>query len=179
MKNRKNTFALAIVALILILGVGYAVVSSQTLTINGNATAKTETLKVVYDGNNGSSGANVTTLSAANGSTAATFAIENMVLNTAEYAEFEIVNNETDVNATIKVPTSAQFTNSNSTYFDAKLYYKGQGESDYTEWTTDKTLAHGDTAKIKVVVTLKATPVTSAQSSTTISVTYTAEPVAS
>ena len=177
MKNRKNTFALAIVALILILGVGYAVVSTQTLTINGEAAAKSETLKVVYDGVNTSSGANVTTLTAANGSTSATFAIEDMVLNTAEYAEFEIINNETDVNATVHAPTSAEFTNSNSTYFDAKIYYKGAGDADYVEWTADKTLAAGATAKIKVVVTLKATPVTNAQSSTTISVTYTADPI--
>ena len=33
LKNKKNMFALAIVALILVLGVGYAVVSSTTLTI--------------------------------------------------------------------------------------------------------------------------------------------------
>lgn len=172
MKNRKNMFALAIVALILILGVGYAVVSATQLTINGSGAAATSELKVVYDGVNTSSGARVTTLSAADDSKAATFEIENMVLNTEEYAEFEIKNKETDVNATVKVPTAAQFTNSNSEYFEAKLYYND------TEWTTDKTLNANATAKIKVVVKLIKTPVTSANSSTTISVTYDAEPVA-
>lgn len=172
MKNKKNMFTLAIVALILILGVGYAVVSATQLTINGSGEAETSVLKVVYDGVNTSSGAKVTTLTAADDSKAATFAVENMVLNTVEYAEFEIKNKESDVNATIKVPTAAQFTNSNSEYFETKIYYND------IEWTTDQTLNANATAKIKVTVKLIKTPVESANSSTTISVTYDAQPAA-
>ena len=105
MKKRKNMYILAIVALILVLGVGYAVVSTVTLTISGSGAAATEDLKVVYDGVNTSSSAKVTTLTAEDNSTSATFVVENMVYGEEEYAEFEIKNKETDVNATVAVPT--------------------------------------------------------------------------
>ena len=173
MKKKKNIFAFAIVALILVLGVGYAVVSSVTLTINGSAAVADSDLKVVYDGVNTSSGANVTSLTAADDSKQATFAVENMVLNGSEYAEFEIKNKETDVNASVAVPT---VTNSKSNFFGVKVYYKGADDADFTEWTEAKTLAAQATAKVKVVVTLNATPVQSADSSTTITVSYVASP---
>lgn len=169
MKNRKNVFVLAIVALILVLGVGYATITATSLTINGNATAKDQALKVVYDGINTKSSNNVTQ-TAADNATAATFSVSEMVMNTEEYAEFEIKNKD-QVTATVKVPSSTQFTNSNSEYFDVKLYYND------TEWTTDQTLAPNATAKIKVVVSLKKEPDTSAHSTTSVSVTYDAEPV--
>ena len=170
MKNRRNRFLLAIVAFILVLGVGYAVVSSVQLTIDGSGTAATEELKVVYDGVNTSSGTKVTALTATDGSKAASFTVGDMVLNTEEYAEFEIKNKESDVNATIVKPTTVQFTNSNSEYFEVKLYYNN------VEWTTNQTLNAQATAKIKVTVKLIKTPVSSSDSSTTISVTYDAQP---
>ena len=175
MKKRKNIFITAIIALILILGVGYAVVSNSTLIINGTASVADSELKVVYDGVNTSSGAKVKTLTAADDSKTATFSVEGMLLNDSEYAEFEIKNKETDVNASIAVPT---LTNSKSTFFEAKVYYKGSGDADYAEWTEAKTLAAQATAKVKVVVTLKQTPVQSADSTTTISVSYVASPAA-
>lgn len=169
MKKRKNVFALAIVALILVLGIGYAVVSSVTLTIDGTGKAATQDLKVVYDGVNTKSGNNVTELAAEDDSKAATFKVENMVLNTEEYAEFEIKNKEEDVNATVKVPT---VTNSKSEFFQVKVYYGG------TEWIADQTLNAGATAKVKVVVKLIKTPVQETDSTTTISVSYDAQPAA-
>ena len=169
MKNKKKMYILAIVALILVLGVGYAVVSNVTLTINGSGTAATNDLKVVFDGVKTNSGANVTEQIAADDSTTASFTVENMVLNTAEYAEFEIKNKETDVNASIAIPT---VTNSNSTYFDVKVYYGN------TEWTAAQTLNAQATAKVKVVVTLKKTPIQSTDSSTTITVSFVASPAA-
>ena len=168
MKNRKNLFVLAIVALILVLGVGYAVVSSTTLTINGTGTAKQNELNVVYDGVNTNS-SRVTAISAPDGSKDATFTITDMVKDAVEYAEFEIKNKETDVDATINFPTTN--TNSNSSFFQYKLFYND------TEWTSGtKTLAAQGTAKIKVQVTLTGNPVSSADSTTTITVSYTAEP---
>ena len=169
MKNRRNMFALAIVALILVLGVGYAVVSSVTLTISGSGTAASEDLKVVYDGVNTSSGAKVTALTAIDDSTTASFTVSDMVLNDPQYAEFEIKNKETDVNASVLVP-SVVYTNTE--YFSVVVYY---GNS---EWTSAQTLNAQGTAKVKVVVTLIKTPVVEANSSTTISISYDAEPVA-
>lgn len=168
MKKRKNMYILAIVALILVLGVGYAVVSSVTLTINGTAAAATNDLKVVYDGVNTNSGVKVTAQTADNNSKEATFTVEGMVLGTEEYATFEIKNKETDVNASIAIPT---VTVSNSDYFDAKVYY------DDSLWSSAKTLNAQGTAVVKVVVSLKNTPVTEAQSSTNITVSFVASPV--
>lgn len=174
MKNNKNVLILAVVVLILVLGVGYAVVTSTTLTINGTGTAKENELKVVYTGsNNGSS--NVTAISAADDSKNATFTITNMLLNTEEYAEFQIKNKETDVDASIAFPNVN--TNSNTDFFEHKLYY--DDGSGYTEWTSGaKDLSAQATAKIKVVVKLKGNPVSSEDSSTTINVSYTASPKA-
>jgi hypothetical protein len=162
-------FALAIVALILVLGVGYAVVSSVTLTIEGTGAAKSEKLKVVYDGVNTNSGAKVTAQTAADDSKAATFTVEDMVLNEAQYAEFEIKNKETDVNATVKVPTVSW---TNTDYFSVVVQYDG------TDWTADQTLNAQATAKVKVIVTLIKTPVVEANNSTTINISYDAEPIA-
>ncbi len=177
MKNRKNMFILAIVALVLVLGVGYALVSSTTLTINNaTASAADSTLKVVYDGNNSATTTKLTTVTAADDSTSATFTITGMVLNEEIPVEFEIKNKETDVNANVNYPTT--FTNSNATNFDAKLYYKSCALADsctYSEWTSGaKTLNAQAVATLKVVVKLKQTPVTNEQSSTTINVSYTA-----
>ena len=175
MKNRKSIFALAIVALVLVLGVGYAVVSSQTLTINNaSASAGDTTLKVVYDGVNSGVTEKVTAITSADNSTNATFTIQNMVLNETVSTEFEIKNKETDVNASIAVPT---ITNSKSTYFEVKVYYQPSSGS-YAEWTGAQTLNAQATAKVRVDVKLIATPITSADSTTTIGVSYVASPAA-
>jgi hypothetical protein len=175
MKNRKSLFALAIVALVLVLGVGYAVVSSQTLKIeNATASAGDTTLKVVYDGVNSGVTGKVTAITSADDSTTATFKIENMVLNETVAAEFEIKNKESDVNASIAVPT---VTNSKSAYFDVKVYYQ-ESSGSYAEWTTAHTLNAQATAKVKVEVTLKATPINAGDDETTITVTYVASPAA-
>ena len=175
MKNRKSILALAIVALVLVLGVGYAVVSSQTLTINNaTATAQDTTLKVVYDGVNSGVTGKVTAISSEDDSTSATFTIEGLVLNETVSAEFEIKNKETDVNASVAVPT---ITNTKSNFFQVKVYYQEAGGS-YTEWTAAHTLNAGATAKVKVEVTLIKTPVQTDDSTTTINVSYEASPIA-
>ena len=173
MKNRKSIFALAIVALVLVLGVGYAVVSSQTLTINNaQASAADSTLKVVYDGTNSGVTGKVTAISSPDDATNATFTITGMVLNETVSAEFEIKNKETDVNASIAKPT---VTNSKSSFFEVKVYYQPSGGS-YAEWTGAQTLNAQATAKVRVDVKLIATPVQSDDSTTTIGVSYVASP---
>lgn len=184
MKNRKNMFVLAIVALILVLGVGYAVVSQTTLTITGSGTAKTETLKVVYDGvnsgtTNGATG-KVTSITNPDGTTAATFEITDMALNETVSMSFEIENRESDVNATINFPTITQ--NTKSDYFSVAFEYKDSaisGSGTQAAWASGtKTLAHGAKATIVVKVTMTNTPITSTDSSTNITISFTADPVA-
>ncbi len=174
MKNRKSILALAVVALVLVLGVGYAVVSSQTLTItNATATAQDTTLKVVYDGVNYGVTGKITAITSADDSTSATFTVTGLVLHETVSAEFEIKNKETDVNASIAVPT---IENTNSNYFEVKVYYQ-PSDGSYAEWTGAQTLNAQATAKVKVEVTLKRTPVTSAESTSTINISYVASPI--
>ena len=177
MKNKKNVYVLAIVAMILMLGVGYAVVSQVTLNIVGNATAKTEELKVHYDGVNSGTNDNVISISSPDGSKDATFDITDMVYNTPIELEFEIESEESDLNATIGYPT---ITNTKDGFFTVALQYKAgakSSEASYSSWTEgSKTLAPGAKATIKVIVTLSNTPIEAADSTTHIELSFTATP---
>ncbi len=184
MKNRKNFLILAIVTLVLVLGVGYAVVSSVTLTITGTGASKTEDLKVVYDGvNSGTTNGDVnkvTAISSPDDSIAATFTLTDMVLSTPAELEFEIQNKETDVNATLSLPSVTQNTKSN--FFGVTFAYKAGARSasgNFSDWTSGtKTLAAGEKATIKVIVSLTNTPIQESDSSTSISVSINAAPAA-
>ena len=184
MRNRKKMLVLAIVALVLVLGVGYAVVSQVTLTITGTAATKTQDLKVVYDGvNSGTTNGDtnkVTAISSPDDSIAATFTLTDMVLNTPAELEFEIENKEDDVNATLSLPTITQ--NSKSGFFSISFAYKDSarsGSGTYSAWTSGtKTLAHGAKATVKVIVTLTNTPIQETDSSTNITVSINAAPAA-
>ena len=177
MKNKKNVYVLAIVAMILMLGVGYAVVSQVSLNIAGNASAKTEELKVHYDGVNSGTTANVIAISSPDESRTATFDITDMVYNTPIELEFEIESEESDLNATISYP---EITNTKSSFFSVSLEYKAGAKSSaetYSAWTSGtKTLAAGAKATIKVIVTLSHTPIEVADSTTHIEISYTATP---
>ena len=183
MKNKRNVLLLAIVALILVLGVGYAVVSQVTLNITGTGASKTEDLKVTFDGVNSgtTNGATnkVTAISSLDNSIEATFTLTDMVLNTPAELEFEIENKESDVNATLALPT---ITNSKSSFFSVTVAYKDSamsGSGSYSAWTSGtKTLAHGAKATVKVIVTLTNTPIESNDSTTNIGVTINATPAA-
>lgn len=161
MKSKKSRLVLAIVALILVLGVGYATISGVTLSITGNATAKDVDLKVVFDGNNNVSDGTKVTATADDDSTTGTITVTDLELDETVYATYEIKNKD-EVNASIAVPT----VSGGNDYFDVKVYYDG------TEWTAAQTLNSGATATVKVEVKLKSAPVTVAQSSTTISVSF-------
>ena len=49
MRNKKSLLSLGLLALVLVLGVGYAVVSSQELTIGGTAETVDSTIAVFFD----------------------------------------------------------------------------------------------------------------------------------
>ena len=82
MKNKKSLLGLGLFALILVLGVGYAVVSSVNLTFGGSATAKEADLKVdiarVVDTKTGSATVEHSLTAC---STEDTFTITDMALN--------------------------------------------------------------------------------------------------
>ena len=164
MKNRKKMITTALIVLVLLLGVGYATVSSVSLNINGTSKAETKELQVFYDGTNSGTSDKVTAISSPVNTRAATFTVENMTLNETVTMTFEVKNYETDVNATLAAPSVTQNTN-----------------RDYFQVTTscDKTtLNAGDTATITVNVKLIKTPVTDEAGSTTVTVAMAASPVA-
>lgn len=154
----------ALIVLVLLLGVGYATVSSVNLNINGTANAETKELQVFYDGVNSGTSDKVTAISSPDKERTATFTVENMTLDETVTMTFEVKNYETDVNATLAAPSVTQNTN-----------------RDYFQVTTscDKTtLNAGDTATITVNVKLIKTPVTAEAGSTTVTVGMAASPVA-
>ena len=164
MKNRKKMITTALIVLVLLLGVGYATVSSVSLNINGTSKAETKELQVFYDGTNSGTSAKVTAISSPENTRAATFTVENMTLNETVTMTFEVKNYETDVNATLAAPSVTQNT-----------------KQEYFQVTTscDKTtLNAGDTATITVNVKLIKTPVTDEAGSTTVTVAMAASPVA-
>ena len=164
MKNRKKMITTALIVLVLLLGVGYATVSSVSLNINGTAKAGSKELQVFYDGTNSGTSAKVTAISSPANTRAATFTVENMTLNETVTMTFEVKNYETDVNATLAAPNVTENT-----------------KSEYFQVTTscDKTtLNAGETATITVNVKLIKTPVTEEAGSTTVTVEMAASPVA-
>ena len=164
MKNRKKMITTALIVLVLLLGVGYATVSSVSLNINGTSKAETKELQVFYDGTNSGTSAKVTAISSPVNTRAATFTVENMTLNETVTMTFEVKNYETDVNATLAAPSVTQ--NTNEEYFQVTT-------------SCDKTtLNAGDTATITVNVKLIKTPVTDEAGSTTVTVAMAASPVA-
>ena len=164
MKNRKKMITTALIVLVLLLGVGYATVSSVSLNINGTANAETKELQVFYDGVNSGTSDKVTAISSPDKERTATFTVENMTLNETVTMTFEVKNYETDVKATLAAPSVTQ--NANRDYFQVTT-------------SCDKTtLNAGDTATITVNVKLIKTPVTAEAGSTTVTVGMAASPVA-
>lgn len=164
MKNRKKMITTALIVLVLLLGVGYATVSSVRLNINGTSKAETKELQVFYDGTNSGTSAKVTAISSPENTRAASFTVENMTLNETVTMTFEVKNYETDVNATLAAPSVTQNT-----------------KQEYFQVTTscDKTtLNAGETATITVNVKLIKTPVSEEAGSTTVTVEMAASPVA-
>ena len=164
MKNRKKMITTALIVLVLLLGVGYATVSSVSLNINGTAKAESKELQVFYDGVNSGTSDKVTAISSPEKERTATFTVENMTLNETVTMTFEVKNYETDVNATLAAPSVTQNT-----------------KSEYFQVTTscDKTtLNAGETATITVNVKLIKTPVSEEAGSTTVTVTMAASPIA-
>ena len=167
MKNKKSLLGLGLFALILVLGVGYAVVSNVTLEFGGKATVGDADLKVdiasVVDEKTGS--ATVThTLVAPTHAKKDTFTISGMSLNETVTMTYTIDSHETDVEATIAEKVT--LTNDNETYFDA--------EYEITDANVGPT---GGNATVVVTVTMIKTPVVAANGTANISFSIEAAPV--
>ena len=161
MKNKKSLLSLGLLALVLVLGVGYAVVSSVDLKFGGSATVKNAELKVdiesVSDSTTGAASISHTLVEHAKEDT---FTITDMVLNEEYTITYTVKNHESDVAATLAEKVA--LTNSNAEYFSAS----------YT--ITNPSLAANAETTIVVKVKLIKTPVDDTYNSTTIGFTVSA-----
>lgn len=164
MKNKKSLLSLGLLALVLVLGVGYAVVSSVSLTIGGEVSANSD-IKVSFKEVKSKSNQTTVTATTTDGSLTATFNVTDLsTVGQTEYAIYTIQNKETDVTAKVSLEEAIQ--PANSSYFEV--------ETDLTDGTT---IAPGDTLDVKVSVTLIATPLTTNDSTADVTVKLEAEAV--
>ena len=157
MKNKKSLLGLGLLALVLVLGVGYAAVSSVNLTISGNATVANETLNVSFDGTVETSSTDVTATATA-GTLKGTIAVTGLdAIGDTATATYTIQNLETDVAAKV---TKNSITVSNSEYF------KVTTSIDEGELKIDR----NGTGTVTVTVELIKMPITADESTTDITV---------
>ena len=164
MKNKKTIKIAVLLLLVMCLGVGYAVVSSVSLSITGTAGAQASTLKVAFTADKNVSNTSKGTISVTAGATTASFTATNMVLNETITYTYTIKNSESDVTANVALTA----TGSNS-YFTVST--NGGSSS-----TTSFTLAPGASTTVKVVVKMIKTPVASANNSANFTVTIASTP---
>lgn len=150
MKNKKSLLSLGLLALVLVLGVGYAVVNTVVLTFNGEATVANADLKVAITGVTSSKNENVVKSFT---DKTGTFEVSNMTLEETVTFTFTVKNNETDVTAKLTENTAVT---GNNDYFEAS-YVIENGDS----------IAPGGTATVVVTVRMKKTPVTEANGTAT------------
>ena len=160
MKNKKSLLSLGLVALVLVLGVGYAVVSSVGLTFSGAASVADADLKVAITGVTSSTEENVEKSFT---DRTGTFKVSNMTLGQEVTFTFTVKNNETDVAAKL---TQKEAVNGNTAYFETS-YVINDGDN----------IQPGGTATVVVTVKMKKTPVSQGDGSATFSFELDAAPV--
>lgn len=173
MRSRKSFLGLGILVLMLVLGVGYAVVNSVTLNISGTATAKEADLNVHFTGEV------AVTDNAANASAEgdhddkinATITVDNMTLEEEVTLVYTIVNEEADVNASLAAPVIT--VTSEDETIDLKDYFTVTADLGKTTLNAD-----GDTTTVTVTVALAKTPATAEYSTAKINIDIVASPAA-
>lgn len=162
MRSGKSMITLLVFTTILVLGVGYSVVSNVNLSINGDIMSKTETLKVQFTQANPSVETNGVK-GTVTGNLEANISVKDLELNQPKTVTFTIKNNETDLKAV--VTEVSKNLDKNADFFQVT-----------TNLGAGKTVEAGKTITVDVTVTLIKTPVTDAQSSATATIVLNAEP---
>lgn len=149
MKNKKSLLSLGLLALVLVLGVGYAVVSNVGLTFGGKATVADAALKVDIESVTHNAPAGVTVVdTVTQHSKEASFEISGMKLNDTVTITYTVANHETDVDATLTNKTALTGANE---YFEASYVIDNAN------------IAKNSTTTVTVTVKLVKTPVTTEQ----------------
>ena len=186
MRKRKTFIVMIILLAILVLGVGYAAVSNITLNLNGTANIKANAdFSVVYDTSHtvGKS-TNDTVAWAENNNqpvvagaytntSTATMTVYLDSTHSSAYAIYKVDNNSSELGATLSTSIT-QISGGNAQYFNdvTAAYYT---DANCTTALGNSTLAHGQSAYLKVTVSLKKSPVSDITGAT-FSVTTTATP---
>ena len=119
MRNKNTILILGIISLLLVLGVGYAVVSNVTVYFDGTATANSQLNAEIIDVQAASSiSGKVIDFTHVSGTDNLSdeFTINGIELNEIMTITYTIRNNETDVDAILT--NLSNITNSNTAYFD-------------------------------------------------------------
>lgn len=163
MNKRSNYLLVVLFALSFLLGVGYAVVNSISLTVTGTASAVTEDLDVYFTSTTSGSNSKVTATATA-GSLTASIRVSDLTLNETVTATYNVENNETDVAALL---SQESLTNSNTEHFTVTASIDNSG---YVCAKKSKT------TKVTITVKMIKTPVAEADSSANITLKLKAEP---
>ena len=159
MRSRNSFKLIILLALVLCLGVGYAVVNSVSLSITGTAGAGSETIDVSFNGTKTVSNTTKGSASVTAGATTATFTASNMTINETITFTYTVQNKETDVAADVSLSSS--------------------GSNDYFTVTvspTSTTIQPSSTSVVTVVVKMIKTPISSSNNSASFTVTLNAVP---
>lgn len=163
MKNKKSLLSLGLLALVLVLGVGYAVVSAVGYKFDGTATVADSEINVTIDAaEDDATHATVNHNGFQAGDREASFTITGMALNETVNITYTVKNNETDVKA--KLAEKVALTNSNEEFFTAS-YEIVDAELDPSEET-----------QVVVTVTLHQTPIDQADATAEINFELEAQP---
>lgn len=165
MNRKKTLYGLGLLALILVLGVGYAAVSEVTLNIDGSATVASEALKVSFNGVTDTEDDGKVVASSTDNSLNASIQVTNLTLNEAVSATYTIKNQETDVDANV---IKKQISNDKPEFFEVTTSVDDSAE----------TITAGGTGTVTVTVKLIKTPIETSDSTANIQIDLTASPVA-
>lgn len=160
MKKRKTFLGVALLVAVMVMAVGYAVINSDILTINGTATVSPsdDNFSVEFTGTPAPSADTVT--ATIDTPTTATLTVNGLTAKgDEEGAQYTIINKSTDLSAALSV----SITNSNEEYFAV------------TYQLVKTTIAGQETTTILVMVEALKTPI-DADATADITVTITATP---
>lgn len=169
MKNKKSLLGLGLLALVLVLGVGYAAISGIDLIIDGTATAGTgdTDLKVSFTGDVTPTNATSGKVEGSASGLAGTINVTDLKLNETVTMEYELQNEETDVDAIVTLAETNGVVNTNENNFSVTTSLDDDAELE---------IPAGETATVTVSVTLTQTPITDNDEAADITINLRAEP---
>lgn len=168
MKKKKSLLSLGLLALVLVLGVGYAVVSTQNLEIGGTASVAESTLDVSFEGTTTTDGDGTIVAEATKGSLSADITVTGLTaIGDTATATYTIQNLEKDLNASIALAEQDGIENNKSEFFKVTTSVDA----------TATTITKESTGTVTVTVELIKMPIESADSTANITVNLVATPV--